>query len=582
MNIYGVRGYLTPDNLPEDRHCRTFSIPNDVQWLSVFMGALLPLIYPENWQAYGELTPEESADGMLEVIWQAYNQTSQGCTLVEAPYWDTIGDADAEVPIDGVQTWYGYVVPTSSLARPALLLDDPPEYTFIERIQDWVIAAFIVYSGQPAAAIFFLTIAPKFRLAWKTGDLGGLVRVFVDAVEYGRVDTYSPVPGEVHMDVYHTDPDIDEHELLIILDDETSSLTFIDDQPVMSIIRKKLDPAEVANPQIRYNPDTNSTESDFDGDDVWQPNPGLDIRSSPAALFPPVDAADPQCQAAANMTRYVSDFINDVGNTLSWATAAEGLLTTVMGAVAIIFPEGAAIGVFALLGLDLATTLFSAGLTAVQAAFDNDTLDTLTCIFYCNLQTDGSVTADGLAEIQTEINDQIGGLAATVLAGMFFLMGTTGLSNAGSRGDAPSDCSECGCGWCHKWNATEGWGDWYGAGGYSTLVAGVWESGRDGGASINALALDLPDTTVTHAIFRGHATNGANGGNRGIFRIDPFAEFYLGSTLAGDIEYNWVGVETGAFTIQANLDSINDPATSTWHEVILRGTGDDPFGGNNC
>lgn len=442
-NFEGQKGFPTPSNHPDDTACRIFVLPDDDEWLGLLMGAVELLLNPHNFYNWGALSIDDTVDAWAAIVEQAYAQSMTGvCAVaVPTPWWDTVGDADDEAAAL-TQTWYGYVT-----FPPALLgfelLDDPPPYTFIERIQDWVIAAFIVYAGQPAAAVFFLTIAPKFRLAWKTGNLGGLVRVFVDAVEYGRVDTFSESPGEVHLDVYHTDPDLDEHELVVILDDDSSELRAAGISPVMQIIRKKLDPSEVANPQVRYNPETDSTESDFNGDGDWSPNPGLDIRSSPAALFPPVDADDPRCQAAANMTRYISDFINDVSNTLGWATAAEGLLTTVMGAVAIIFPEGAAIGVFALLGLDLATTLFSAGVTAVQAAFDNTTLDTLTCIFLCGIESDGSVSPDDLVQLESDIGDQIGGLAAIVIDGMFLLMGSTGLSNAGARGDAPSDCSTC-------------------------------------------------------------------------------------------------------------------------------------------
>lgn len=76
-----VVGYLTPDAIPEESHCRVLRIPADVTWLSTFMGALLPLADPASWQKYGALTEQEAADEALNVIWDAYNLASQECPL---------------------------------------------------------------------------------------------------------------------------------------------------------------------------------------------------------------------------------------------------------------------------------------------------------------------------------------------------------------------------------------------------------------------------------------------------------------------------------------------------------------------
>jgi hypothetical protein len=94
-----------------------------------------------------------------------------------SPFWDDTDAADA----DGT--------PAESA------------YAYSPDIADWVIAAFIAASGVPGAALTFLTIAPRFRLAFRTRDYGGILEILIDAVSYGTVDTYSATPGLTFFDI---------------------------------------------------------------------------------------------------------------------------------------------------------------------------------------------------------------------------------------------------------------------------------------------------------------------------------------------------------------------------------------------
>lgn len=206
MNIYGVRGYLTPDNVPLESHCRTFAIPNDVQWLAVFMGALLPLIYPENWQMYGELTPEESAEIMLNVIWDAYANDAGICPSVPTPFWDSETDVEDQSAVAD-QVWYGSVPDAEA---------PPAELDFGENVAIWILTGFVAYAGDIGAAIFFHTIAKEFVLSWKRGDVGEIFRIIVDSAEYGRVDTTAMAVGDIVDFTVVADPALDGHDLYII------------------------------------------------------------------------------------------------------------------------------------------------------------------------------------------------------------------------------------------------------------------------------------------------------------------------------------------------------------------------------
>lgn len=218
---------------------------------------------------------------------------------------------------------------------------------------------------------------------------------------------------------------------------------------------------------------------------IWTPpgssegieNPTLDPRHSDGLRFPPNDAEDQKCQAAANMTRFISDLISEVVLVVDNAGNAEGLIAIILPFVIELGPFGILIE----LVLALAFVLFSAGATAIASAFTSDVYDQLTCIFFCNISADGSVTAEQLSTIVTAIDSEIGGLVSTVLGAMFFLMGEVGLSNSGAVGDAPADCSSCDCPWCLTVDLRDNDGGFEafvgGAGTYATYVPGEgWRS----------------------------------------------------------------------------------------------------------
>jgi len=217
---------------------------------------------------------------------------------------------------------------------------------------------------------------------------------------------------------------------------------------------------------LRYNIDLDLVQQTFDGGSSWVDSPGMDPRHSVIFQFPPLDVEDPTCQAAANMVRFLNNVIDE---TLSHIAVATGITDMVL----ILMPLFVELGPFAIL-IDLvaalASTLLGAGAGAISAAFTNDVYDTLTCIFFCAIESDGTVTAADVTEIQSQVDDQIGGLVSVVIGAMLLLTGEVGLTNEGTLGDAPADCDECECSWCGMVDFTTGLHDW-------TLVTGTQTNG---------------------------------------------------------------------------------------------------------
>jgi len=198
-------GYPTPETTPETTSCLTLQIPTSSAWWAIYTGLLLSICSEDAWQQYeGGMSREDAAAEAFAIFTDANEraQTDSCDITVPAPYWDDETDVDAEEPVED-QAWYG-----EAAGEPL---------TFVERVGIWVITGFIAYSGQIGAAITFTTIAPRFVLAWKTGDLGGIIRIVIDSADAGTVDTYSASPGLLERD-FVGDPEVENHTVLQVLE----------------------------------------------------------------------------------------------------------------------------------------------------------------------------------------------------------------------------------------------------------------------------------------------------------------------------------------------------------------------------
>lgn len=204
-------GYPTPTTIPDETTCLTLNIPANDEWWAIVVGVLYTLVLEWNWQQLeGGLDRDEVAARwqlMLEdALDVASSSNSCGITEVEAPFWDTDEDVDDNAPVDE-QVWYGEV------DDPTIL---PTTETFRERAEDFAFAGLLAIAGAPGAAISFLTIAPRFRLAFKQGNIGNIIRVFVDANEAAQItDAGDDSIAEVAI---IADPELETHQIYITVE----------------------------------------------------------------------------------------------------------------------------------------------------------------------------------------------------------------------------------------------------------------------------------------------------------------------------------------------------------------------------
>lgn len=314
------------------------------------------------------------------------------------------------------------------------------------------------------------------------------------------------------------------------------------------------------------------------GTEITVENPSLDPRHAEGFRYPPIVADDPRCQAAANMTRFISDLLDEVILVVDTAGNAEGLLAILLPFLVELGPFGILIDLVLALGF----VLFSAGAAAIAAAFTSTVYDQLTCIFFCNIDIDGTVTADELAQILADIDVQIGGLVSTVLSAMFFLMGEVGLSNAGAVGDAPADCDACVCTWCYTWDFTIDDGGWT-PDTYGTYVPAVgWQLNLTPSAIMIGLPI-VPDNSM-----RTITIEYDNGGGTGIMAAYWYDGSYhsLGTAAlqagahSDPIFHDTTTIDVPNIFFNANGDN---GAVITITRITIEGDyGDNPFGTDNC
>lgn len=61
-------GYLTLSEAPNSRQCLALFVPKSIECLAIVRGALLELLRTSNWQKYGALSPQQSAEVFFEMV----------------------------------------------------------------------------------------------------------------------------------------------------------------------------------------------------------------------------------------------------------------------------------------------------------------------------------------------------------------------------------------------------------------------------------------------------------------------------------------------------------------------------------
>lgn len=168
-------------------------------------GALSALTQPSAWTG----TPDDIKLAISRAITLRSLIGQADVRTVPAPYYDDDEDVDDQLPEDE-QPWYGYVTDPEA---------PPGELDFVENALIWGFTGFIALATWEvgfAPAVLFNTLAKKMVLANKRGDVGEVLRIFIDGEEAARIDTTDYAPGEIIETPIIGDPELETHEIMIV------------------------------------------------------------------------------------------------------------------------------------------------------------------------------------------------------------------------------------------------------------------------------------------------------------------------------------------------------------------------------
>lgn len=205
----------------------------------------------------------------------------------------------------------------------------------------------------------------------------------------------------------------------------------------MPIIRRKLDVNTVYPANMRYDEGTDTVQSNVNGD--WIDNPEADPRHQ--TTLPPRITANPACDAAQSVVDAIKSQVDGTVDAIDNGKTA----FTIAGIILSVFTFGT-FAVFVTIALGIADAMLGFGTTAIEAALTSTAYETLRCILFCQMDSQGRITADDLADIQSQVTDQIGGIGATIINSMLALAGEGGINNLASTGTSTGDCDDCDCG----------------------------------------------------------------------------------------------------------------------------------------
>jgi hypothetical protein len=256
--------FVTPPDIPEDRHCRTIKIPNSHLWLGIFNKAILATIYTWNWiQIYDDHLTAAEAAAEAYLIYENYLSNNSCAGVDLAPYWDDPEGDDANGETE------------------------PPGIPWYETIADFIVTAFLAVSFEPGAAIQFVTTARKFRLAFRSRDYGAVVKIFLNDVLQTNVDTYGAAPGMVYADILV--PDVMPSSVTLRIEhsgDHNPAAIPTEDGYAIEVIRKRLDAAEMGIQDVRLTGGQIEVQRTLGG--AWTAISGGEVVRRDGALDPDV------------------------------------------------------------------------------------------------------------------------------------------------------------------------------------------------------------------------------------------------------------------------------------------------------
>lgn len=96
-----MKAWLTPDTVPVGRACRILKIPDSPEFTAPVTGALLSLTEVWNWEKFGALTPEETAEIYWQMVNEYLNNGTANCMIGVIFSYVNENPPEGSLPCDG-------------------------------------------------------------------------------------------------------------------------------------------------------------------------------------------------------------------------------------------------------------------------------------------------------------------------------------------------------------------------------------------------------------------------------------------------------------------------------------------------
>lgn len=203
---------LTPPDVdPDDPDLEMILVEYNPAWQEVLLAAVDQLLQYSSWEGDqdAKILAVNRASNLKWLLQEPVNVNEE----IPAPYWDDAADVDDSLPVDE-QEWYGMVT------NPTAPAD---ELTFVENAVIWIFTGFIALVLAPAlpagvaAGLTFRTLATRFTLAFRRGDIIEQIRIVIDAEDYGTVNTGDVGVGEIIEVNVDGLQDLATHDILLVV-----------------------------------------------------------------------------------------------------------------------------------------------------------------------------------------------------------------------------------------------------------------------------------------------------------------------------------------------------------------------------
>lgn len=202
---------IAPEVDPDDPDLEMILVEYNPAWQEVLLAAVDQLLQYSSWEGDhdAKILAVNRASNLKWLLQNPVDVNEE----IPAPYWDDATDVDDSLPVDE-QEWYGMVT------NPTAPAD---ELTFVENAVIWIFTGFIALVLAPAlpagvaAGLTFRTLATRFTLAFRRGDIIEQIRIVIDAEDYGTVNTGDVAVGEIIEVNVDGLQDLATHDILLVV-----------------------------------------------------------------------------------------------------------------------------------------------------------------------------------------------------------------------------------------------------------------------------------------------------------------------------------------------------------------------------